>query len=247
MHTKTTCMNRLILPALILAIIISSCHFFGGKNIRGNGVVKTENRTVGSFNSVEVGGNINVYLKQDSSSSVKVEADEDLMQYIVIEVSNNTLYIKPKDHANLKSSKGIKVYVSNPSYKNFDANGASDIYSESKITSSEDMDIDVSGASSVELDLHAPSVETELSGASNVTLRGETKNFTADGSGASQIRCFNLMTENADIEVSGASHADVFASVKLNAEASGASNIKYKGNASVTQDTNGASSIKKAD
>jgi hypothetical protein len=169
------------------------------------------------------------------------------MQYIEIDVTNNTLHIKPQKGKNLRSSKGINVYVSNPSYKNFEASGASDIYSQNKITSTEAIDIDVTGASSAEIELHAPAVETDLSGASDVVLRGETKKFTADASGASSIKCFELMTEEAAVEVSGASHANVFASVKLAADASGASHIKYKGNATVRQESSGASSVGKAE
>ena len=187
-------MRHNFLFLLILSIGISSCHLFGGRTIRGNGVVKTEARTVGSFSSIDVSGNINVYVKQDSSTAVKVEADEDLMEYIVIEVSNNTLYIKPRNRANLRSSNGIKVYVSNPSYKGFEASGACDIYSENKITSTAGISIELTGASAVEIELHAPSVEAELTGASNMLLKGETKEFSADGTGASSIKCFELMT-----------------------------------------------------
>lgn len=241
-------MKRILIAAFIFSIIISSCHFFGHKTIRGNGVVKSEVRAVGAFTNVDVSGNINVYVKQDSASSVKVEADEDLLQYIKIEVDGNTLQIKPENGINLKSSQGIKVYVSNPSYKNFEASGASDIFSENKITSKEAIDIDLSGASNAEIELHTPAVEADLSGASGIILRGETKNFKADGDGASGIKCFELLSEETDVEVSGASHAKVFASVKLSAKASGASGIEYKGNPpSLGQSSSGASSIRKSE
>ncbi len=241
-------MKRIVLFSLILSTVLISCGLFGGKTIRGNGVVRSEIRTVGSFSSVKVEGNINVFVRQDSVAAVKVEADEDLLQHIIIEVSGNTLHVKPKDGANLKSSKGIKVYVSNPSYKNFEASGASDIYSESKITSNEEIGIDVTGASSVEIDLNSPSVDADLTGASSITLKGETKKFTADGSGASGISCFQLMTEETNVEVSGASHAKVFASVKIQASASGASEVEYKGNPSqIGQSSSGASSVKKVE
>jgi hypothetical protein len=209
---------------------------------------KDRSRTVGSFASIDVEGNMNVYVKQDSSSSVRVVADEDLMQYIIIEADGNTLHIKPKNGANLRSSQGIKVYVSNLSYKNFEVSGASDIYSENKITSNEEIVIEVTGASSVEMELHSPSVDADLTGASSVTLRGETKKFTADASGASGIRCFQLMTEETDVEVSGASHAKVFASIKISSTASGASGVEYKGNPSLSGESiSGASSVRKVD
>ncbi len=196
---------------------------------------------------MDVSGNISVYVKQDSLSAIKVEADENLMEYIEISVDGNTLYIKPRRGTNLRSSGGIKVYVSNPSYANFEASGACDIYGENKITSDAAIGIELAGASSVEMELRSPAVDADLSGASDVTLKGETKKIHAHGSGASSIKCFELMTEEADISLSGASHAKVFASVKLQADASGASGVEYKGNPSVSKETRGASSIKKVE
>lgn len=240
-------MRHLFSLLLIISTLTISCHF-GGEKIKGNGVVKTESRTVSSFKNVEVSGNINVYIKQDSVTAVRVEADEDLMKHIIIKVDDNTLIIEPKDGANLSSSQGIKVYVSSPAYKNFEASGASDIYSENKITGKEDIDIDLSGASNADIELHAPAVEADLAGASGITLRGETKTFNAEGSGASSIKCFELLSEETNVKVSGASHAKVFASVKLSSIASGASNIEYRGDPSDKgESVSGASSVKKSE
>ncbi|HMK26588.1 MAG TPA: head GIN domain-containing protein [Chitinophagaceae bacterium] len=240
-------MNRIFLAAAIFIITFTSCHIVTGKRIQGNGIVKSEARPVGSFNNVDVSGGIDVYVKQDSVSSVRVEADENLLEYVHINAEDGTLEIKEERGFNLQSTKGIKVYVSGPSFKHFDASGACGIYSENKISGSNDISMRVSGASSITMELHAPNVKAELTGASHIRLSGETKTFSADGSGASGLKCFELMTEETDVEISGASHAEVFASVKLDLHASGASTVKYKGNASITQEANGASSVSKAE
>ena len=109
------------------------------------------------------------------------------------------------------------------------------------------MDIDLTGASDIKLDVKAPRINAEVTGASSVMLTGETKDFNVEGSGASDIKSFGLMTENTTLDISGACSAEVFASVKLDVQASGASGIKYKGNAAVNQDISGAGSVKKVD
>jgi hypothetical protein len=164
-----------------------------------------------------------------------------------INVNDGVLEIREEKGFDLRSARGIKVSVSGPSFKHFAASGACDIYSENKISSSNEISISVTGASSIKMELNAPKVKAELTGASHAELKGETKTFSADGTGACGIKCFELMAEETDVEVSGASHAEVFASVKLDAHASGASSIKYKGNATVTQEASGASSVHKAD
>jgi hypothetical protein len=243
--TKPKAMNRIFLAAALFTITFTSCHFGSGKRISGNGVVKSETRSVGSFNSIDVSGSIDVYVKQDSIASVRIEADENLLEYVHINVDGGTLEIQEENGFNLESTKGIKVYVSGPSLNHFEASGACGIYSENKISDSSEIGIHASGASSIKMELDAPKVKAELTGASHAGLNGKTKTFSADASGASGIKCFELMAEETDVEVSGASHAEVFASLKLDAHASGASSVKYKGNATVTQEASGASSVKK--
>jgi Putative auto-transporter adhesin, head GIN domain len=234
--------------ALLVATVISSCSYVGGKRIRGNGVYKAENRTVsGTFTGVDVSGNTDVYVKQDSVVSIRVETDENLLPYVIIENRNGVLSIHQKEGTNLKSSRSIKVYVSAPSFTNFEASGACDFYSENQLNSSEPITINLSGASDVKLELKAPKVNADLSGAGSITLKGETKDFRVGGSGSTNIHCFELMTENTSVDLSGAGNAEVFASVKLDAHVSGAADIKYKGNAAVSKDISGAGSVKKVE
>ena len=84
-------MKRFIIFSLLISMIFISCGYIGGKRIRGNGKIKTESRTTGQFNSVDVSGNIDVYVKQDSVSSVKIETDENLMEYMHITVDGGIL------------------------------------------------------------------------------------------------------------------------------------------------------------
>ncbi|MEI9807523.1 MAG: DUF2807 domain-containing protein [Bacteroidota bacterium] len=142
---------------------------------------------------------------------------------------------------------GIKVYVTAPVFNDIEASGACKVISENMLTASGKMEIRVSGASEAKLEVKAPNISAELSGASGITLTGETKDFSLDGDGASHAMCFSLMAENVNIDVSGASNAEVFASVKLEVDASGASEVLYKGAANYVGHTSGAASIKKAE
>jgi len=127
-------MNRIFLAATLFIITFTSCRFVTDKRIHGNGVMKSETRSVGSFNSVDVSGGLNVFVKQDSVVSVKIEGDENLLEYVQLRVDGGTLTIREEEGFNLRSMTGIKIYVSGPSFKHFEASGASDIYSENKIS-----------------------------------------------------------------------------------------------------------------
>lgn len=240
-------MKKLLFAATLIMITASGCREVFGKRIRGNGHIQTETRTSSSFSSVDVSGAINIYVKQDSLSSIKVETDGNLLEYVDVYNENGTLHIHQMEGFRLKPTRDIKVYVSGPDFKRFEASGACDIFSENKILGNGSIEIDLSGASDVKMELKAPKVNAELSGAGTIALKGETKDFRVSGSGSTDIKCFDLMAENVDVEISGAGDAEVFASVKLDVRVSGAGSVKYKGNATVSQRVTGAGSVKKVE
>ena len=147
--------------------------------MRGSGHIITDSRSASGFNSIDVSGSIDVYVKQDSSTSVKIEADDNLLEYIEVYTDNSTLVIRTQHRVWLKPSNKIKVYVSNPVYREFEVSGASSIHSESQITSTETIRVGISGASEGKLELDAPKVSAEISGESNLTMRGRTRDLEA--------------------------------------------------------------------
>ena len=238
-------MKKIALFSLI--ILVGGCREIAGERVKGSGHVKTENRTASGFNNVDISGAIDVYVKQDSVSSVKVEADDNILEYIQVHSDGSTLEIYTENNIRLKPTNKIKVYISNPQYKEIQVSGASTIRCENEITSADAIDIGLSGASDGRLELNAPKISVHLTGASNTSIKGKTKDFEGSASGASEIRGFDLLSENADVDASGASHIEIFASVKIDGQASGASSVNYKGNAQSGVEKSGASSVNKKD
>ncbi len=156
--------------------------------------------------------------------------------------------IQSREGFNLRPTGKIKVYVSTVVYNHIDVSGASSITGQNKIVNTEDMKLEVSGAGDINMDVTAPAVTAEVSGAGSVNLKGETKSFDLELTGASKAHCFDLLSEKTRVDISGAGDADVYASVKLDAEVSGAGSVKYKGGAtSFNQHVSGAGSVKKVD
>lgn len=241
---KSTTMKNVFLFSLVILLLASGCRGFG-RGERGSGHIVSDARNVPGFHNIDVSGAIDVYVKQDSSTSVKVEADDNLLQHVEVYTENSTLVIKTRGHMWIRPTNKIKVFVSNPLYREFEVSGASNIRSENEITSNEMLRVGLSGASNAKLEFNAPRISVDLTGASDLTIRGRTKDFEAGASGASKIKCFDLLTENTDVEASGASSAEVYASVKLAGSASGASHIRYKGNAIPNISSSGASGVSK--
>jgi hypothetical protein len=241
-------MKKLFLVLAVVAVATSSCRSIWGKRVRGDGSIKSEERTVNAFKNVEASGAVDVYVTQGELKPVKIETDGNLLQYVEVIQSGDKIIIRQRRGINLDPTDKVKVYVTTPVYNKIEVSGASNIYATGKLTNAEDLKLDLSGAGTIKMELDAPAVHAEISGAGSVDLRGQTKSLELDLTGAANAHCFDLLSENTDIDITGAGEAEVYASVKLNADVSGAGSVSYKGGATnVSQHVTGAGSVKKID
>ena len=233
---------------LALPLLLASCQGIFGKRVHGDGNIKTEDRPVSDFKNVDVSGAAKVLVSQGDHPSVKIEGDENLLPYMEVNQIGNKIEVREKPGFNLATTTDIKVYVTAPVFNDIDASGACDIIGQTKITNPEDLAMHVSGAGDIRMEVEAPHLKADVSGSGSIYLKGQTKDVYLELTGAGHAHCFDLLSESTKVEISGAGSAEVYASVKLEADVSGAGNVKYKGNASdVKQDVSGAGSVQKVD
>jgi hypothetical protein len=249
-HTANSFLRKTKFIWLLVALplVMGACHNILGKRVRGNGNIKTEDRSVSDFKNVEVDGAAKVLVSQSDHSSVRIEADENLLGYMEVSQQGDRVIIRERHGFHLVPTNDIKVYVSTKVYNQIKVSGAVDIIGQSKISNPEDLALSVSGAGDIKMDVDAPRLTADVSGSGSVDLKGQTKDVGLDLTGAGHAHCYDLLAENTKVDISGAGDAEVFASVKLDATVSGAGNVNYKGNATtVNQHVSGAGSVHKAD
>jgi Putative auto-transporter adhesin, head GIN domain len=240
-------MRKTIWLFLFIPFVFSSCHYFWGKRVRGNGVVKTVERNVSSFKNVEVSGAIKVYVSQGDFKPIRIEGDENLLEYLEVDQQGDKITVRTRHGFNLSPTVDMKIYVTAPVYNNIEVSGACDIIGQTKIDNPEALSLDASGVAKIKMEVNAPKLSAEISGSGSIDLKGQTKDVELGLSGAAEAHCYELLSENTKVDISGAGSAQVYASVKLSAEVSGAGNVSYKGNATdVSQKVSGAGSVNKA-
>jgi hypothetical protein len=125
-----------------------------------------------------------------------------------------------------------------------DCSGASTLKSEGQLNF-ENLEIELSGASDLELNLKATKVKLRSSGASDAALEGTAENISIENTGASDVNAEELEAKKVEVSCSGAGVVTVNVKDDLKAKASGASEVFYKGSPSnVTKEVTGASEIK---
>src|SRR2546423_96551 len=240
-------MRKILLLLVIASISLPSCRYAFGKRIRGNGNVKTEERSLNNFSGVHSFGPYNVYLSQDSSFKVVVEAEDNLLPYIETYVENGILKIQTRKGYWLRSNREISIHVTAPSYSSIKTVGSGDIIAENKINNTSPIELEATGSGDIKAKLNAPEVKAEVTGSGSITLEGETKNFNGQINGSGDIKAYDMKSENASVEIMGSGNADLFASVKLNVEVMGSGDVKYKGDGQVSSNIHGSGSVRKVD
>ncbi|MDQ6814142.1 MAG: DUF2807 domain-containing protein, partial [Bacteroidota bacterium] len=126
------------------------------------------------------------------------------------------------------TNRKLKAYVTVTDLNRLDISGAS-YASISGALKSDDLKMDISGASEIKGIVNANKLNLEISGASVARLSGTAKNALIDASGAAKVNSYELSVENCKASSSGASNIKVTVTNELNADATGGSNIYYKG------------------
>ena len=155
----------------------------------------------------------------------------------------NELIIKLKDNTSVKNGATLRAYISCDYLSYIEASGATNISLRNTLVSN-DLDIDISGASNLNGTIEVGEITAEVSGASVLELSGTSGYFYIDASGASTIKDYSFSIGHLNAELSGASNANLTVNNRIEVEASGASTLNYKGDAIIQQqELSGASSV----
>ena len=202
-------------------VLVVGCHLPG---IRGNGQIKTEERTLAAFANLDASGAFEIEW-QNGSPAFRITTDENLLPYIENNVSDNTLRLRTRDH--IWPTHGIKIVISSPTRTGGRLRGAV------KLTAKQ---------------LSGPTFALESKGASEVTLSGNIDRLSVDMTGASQLAAAGLQTKTAEISTTGAGDSEVAVSDTLNVAITGAGKVIYSGNpATIKKQITGAGSIRHKD
>ncbi|MEI8059628.1 MAG: head GIN domain-containing protein [Ferruginibacter sp.] len=224
-----------------VCLLLSSCNFE-----TGSGNIVNEKRLVGSFTGISVGGSFEVEVKSGTSQSVEVEADDNVIKYIETTVSGDVLKIRLSGSHSL-SNVHLKVLITTTGLESIKASASADV----KVLDvmKEDSKISFEATSSAEIDAEVDAPEIVATGTSSASLHisGRTKNYIAKVNSSAEIKSFELLSENTEVNASSSGNAEVHASVYLKAHANSSGSIDYRGGASVEKSESSSGSVEKKD
>lgn len=194
------------------------------------------------FDRLEIGEAMDVTVEQGSTFSVKVKGDRRNVEDLEVITIGDKLRMKYVHDERRNRQYTTYVTITMPAIEAATFSGAV-VARITGFSNEAAFDLVLSGASKGVIEMDADVIDILLSGASELNISGTSEDLHAVVSGASLLRGFDLETQSADVDASGASQIRVTAAKQLTAKASGASDIRYRGNPKVNSHTSGASSI----
>lgn len=238
-----------IFTTLVLALgMVVTVQAQWGKKIKGNGKVVTIERSTSDYDEVAVSGWFDVYLVNGNEGNITIKGEENLLEYLITEVKDDKLVIKPKKGYYLSPSSwksgGIEVTVPVENIRDVSLSGSGDIMGKTKLKA-DIFKTSMSGSGDITLEIEANDLEVSMSGSGDINLKGAAEDLNVSISGSGDVKAYELDAENVDASVSGSADIKISVSQYLKARVSGSGDIYYKGNPRIESKTSGSGDVTK--
>jgi len=237
-------MKKLIFCVIIaMAMMLSAC---AARVVRGSGNVISETRNVRSFERIDVCCGMELILSQANQESLEIEAEDNIIAEIKARVVGDTLeigYIEQYPETAYWPTKPIRLYLSAEKIREIEISGGGELDAFDIETDS--FDLHLSGGSDAEIDaLNVDDFDLDVSGGGDVKVSGQVIEQRIDLSGGSCYEASEFESEEAVINVSGGSNAEIWATETVDINASGGSTVTYYGQPILNSNTSGGSNVK---
>jgi len=215
-----TLLNFTLAIALTLIGVTESNAQWGNKKVVGNGNITTKTVTTGNYDAIKGIGSMDIHLERGTEGTITVTTDDNLHEYIIVEVKDNTLVIKTKKKTSLRTRKGIHITVPFDGISKVALIGSGDIDSRDPIKSDE-LAVRVTGSGDIILAVEANSVDAKVTGSGDIKLSGTTQNLEVSVTGSGDFSGFGLIAQNTEANVSGSGDIEVVAKQSIKARVHG--------------------------
>ncbi len=220
--------------------------------LTAEGLAETITPDLKDFSRVELRTAANVNIKVGGDYSVRVTADEDLLEKTEVIVKRDRLIIKRKNENGRFFSRDddgdMQVDITMPDIVEMEVNGSGDTEIEGvdnqelelRINGSgnlnvsgksEKLDISINGSGDIEMDeVAGGDVDVSVNGSGDVELvTGTCSNLEIDINGSGSVRAKDVKCQDVNVDVSGSGDSMVYASSSITFDSHGSGSVDVYG------------------
>tara|TARA_R110000787_G_scaffold271939_8_gene379275 strand:+ start:2114 stop:2845 length:732 start_codon:yes stop_codon:yes gene_type:complete len=225
-------MKKLIITTIILTMTLSvSAQSWWGNNkrVKGNGNIKIETRNTSDYEGVSVGGFFDVILVKGKEGKIKIEGEENLMEYIITEVKRGTLQIKVEKGINIKTTRRLTITVPVDEIEKVSLGGSGNIKS-NMLLKADDFGVSLGGSGNITLRIDANTIGSSIGGSGNIKLSGKADSMKSSIAGSGDIKAYELEVNYVKATIAGSGSIKVSVKDEIKSTIAGSGSIYYKGN-----------------
>ncbi|MBN1397267.1 MAG: DUF2807 domain-containing protein [Bacteroidetes bacterium] len=196
----------------ILVVLLSGCldedYVVSNEGLNGSGNIVSQTRNVGTFDGIQVINFARIFITQDTLESLRVEADDNIIDNVITVVQDGILKVGLEDSS--YNNITLNIHASMKNIKRLESRGAGYMLTTNSIS--------------------ADTIVCIIRGAGTMILKGTAVYESIEIEGAGSVSNFGLAVLNCSASISGAGWIEVNVSGQLNAKISGTGTIIYDGN-----------------
>jgi hypothetical protein len=244
--------------ALVGLALLSSCDI---EEIctQGEGSAEAQTLSLPNFTGIDLRIDGQVYLRPGSTQSVEVIGQANIIDKLKLDVDQQVWKID-LEGCN-RNYEDLVVYITLPELDYVKISGSGAVIADSVFTV-DDVELilsgagelnmnlaadfvytKVSGSGDIDLTLSATRLESEISGSGNFYFQGDVPNHLCEIRGSGKLHGFSLFTDRTEIKISGSGDAEIFARNQLDIHITGSGDVKYQGNPALTIDVDGSGEV----
>ncbi|MCH9739257.1 MAG: DUF2807 domain-containing protein [Epsilonproteobacteria bacterium] len=213
LFTILTCTLSLFAETYISGSIISNSVITDGNTVeKGSGKVVEKNITPDKpFNKITIDTAANITINNSSKNNISLKTDDNLIDNVLLDIKNNTLFIKTKGSVN--PTKGLNITVNSKHLNHLSIDGAADVRVQGYRENSFSLFVD---------------------GACNVTFTsGTIQKLSIEADGSYDINLLKLNVKNAYIKAEGSGDIKLQVSDYLDVYLEDTVEVEYSGNPTI--------------
>lgn len=236
-------------PVLALVILVSLSLFMQGciglRTVRGSGEMASEQREVSDFKAVAFSGVGTILIELGEDESLRVEGEDNLLQYVETEVSDDTLHIGIRDGVNILPTQSMFFYLTVQEIDELALSGLGNVDAPDLEVGR--FSVDISGGGDINLaGLEADELDVSISGLGDLHIDdGAVTEQTISISGGGNYNARYMASDVANLDISGLGSATVWAMEQLDVEISGGGSVRYVGDPTVNEDVSGVGRVER--
>jgi hypothetical protein len=233
--------TRLLFTFLVISgfiVFFTSCE----DCINGNGKMATRYIKVGDIRNINLSGDADIILVTDSTDSIKVEGESNVIDAYDFVQSGKSMKIKSSlcilRHETVRITIPVKVIEA------LTLNGSGNFIAEKPVRAM-DLNLSLNGSGNYNLAIEGENIFSRINGSGNIKLIGSAKNQKVTINGSGNVDAIGCPSGSVSVTINGSGDCRVMATSALKVLIRGSGNVYYKGTPDINTEVKGSGSVVK--